>query len=837
MAGFGGEPKPGLVRALLWKITKRGPRHHDKLLYSMLSHHLLPKTSLDKIRYHYSKFCQFPAVSIPDSNPEKDNISPTPDPIVQEDELDETSLFQEIDRELAELLSGLTARARDAAAAEENSQSRAATSDMIPCNGVPPSPSGTAVRPSELQNGTADSGQSEMQSHVTFDSWCEALIQDPSSAQELHCSSSSLSADTRNAPTSQHKPTPALPATEKKEGGENEESSLKLLEASLEESSKILAEIPGIFSAFLDGGKAREKHQKKLRFVEDQAAGEVFLNGETEKKSQTTQDMEKPSQDNTPKRAMPLVCVSEVTENNPASSVGGRASKTEETTDMFSSQFESILESQRLCVTLYSSLDSLDALSSSADETDGQHEPTSTHRVVEMPLTPMIQQRLKESSLFMEVSSRQEEVLSVSATQKSGKATLEVTSSFLNASTEQTDLVDGHADGALANGVMGKDTRDWLHSWTSSSGGAAVVCALCTQPGSCRLLPHSVSGVNKASADITALLMRTAFFIHSLSPPFLSVVLFTRRGRVPVHHSPISTSIHPSPPPPQSSPSGLQMERKAGSAALIQTLWSRSLAFRMNKQERSTCVLAAMGLYGLPGVRMLCSARPGRCRTRLHPTRVDVIEAHYPVAAMSQQSFCCLCSVHYPSHQLQSCLKGYRTVNSSDEGLKDMLSDWDLDMGSTQRQKDSMDTLNNGHSSDQEAARRLARRLYHLEGFRRSDVAKHLGKNNDFSKMVAEEYLTFFDFTGKTLDQSLRSFLKAFALMGETQERERVLIHFSNRIAFLFVPIQFAHVSLDTLGGNLAFDVFWLRLNRTHMCHGDANISRPQLDSLLDSRF
>lgn len=65
---------------------------------------------------------------------------------------------------------------------------------------------------------------------------------------------------------------------------------------------------------------------------------------------------------------------------------------------------------------------------------------------------------------------------------------------------------------------------------------------------------------------------------------------------------------------------------------------------------------------------------------------------------------------------------------SSDEGLKDVLSDWDLDMGSTERQKDSTDTLNNGHRSDQEAARRLARRLYHLEGFRRSDVAMHLGK-------------------------------------------------------------------------------------------------------------
>uniref|UniRef100_A0AAZ3NYQ1 PH and SEC7 domain-containing protein 3 n=1 Tax=Oncorhynchus tshawytscha TaxID=74940 RepID=A0AAZ3NYQ1_ONCTS len=117
----------------------------------------------------------------------------------------------------------------------------------------------------------------------------------------------------------------------------------------------------------------------------------------------------------------------------------------------------------------------------------------------------------------------------------------------------------------------------------------------------------------------------------------------------------------------------------------------------------------------------------------------------------------------------------------SDAGLKTALSDWDSDMGSTERLKDSTDTLLNGNRGDQEGAQRLARRLYHLEGFRRSDVAKHLGKNNDFSKMVAEEYLTFFEFTGMTLDQSLRSFLKAFALIGETQERERVLIHFSNR--------------------------------------------------------
>uniref|UniRef100_A0A8D0FTG6 SEC7 domain-containing protein n=1 Tax=Strix occidentalis caurina TaxID=311401 RepID=A0A8D0FTG6_STROC len=64
--------------------------------------------------------------------------------------------------------------------------------------------------------------------------------------------------------------------------------------------------------------------------------------------------------------------------------------------------------------------------------------------------------------------------------------------------------------------------------------------------------------------------------------------------------------------------------------------------------------------------------------------------------------------------------------------------------------------LSNGNSSNLEAARRLAKRLYHLDRFKRSDVAKHLGKNNEFSKLVAEEYLKFFDFTGMTLDYSLR---------------------------------------------------------------------------------
>ncbi|XP_062415848.1 PH and SEC7 domain-containing protein 1-like isoform X3 [Pungitius pungitius] len=95
---------------------------------------------------------------------------------------------------------------------------------------------------------------------------------------------------------------------------------------------------------------------------------------------------------------------------------------------------------------------------------------------------------------------------------------------------------------------------------------------------------------------------------------------------------------------------------------------------------------------------------------------------------------------------------------------------------------ESSDTLTNGsRRADVAAARRLAKRLFTLDGFRKSDVARHLSKNNDFSRMVAEEYLSFFNFTSLSIDQALRTFLRQFALMGETQERERVLSHFSKR--------------------------------------------------------
>ncbi|NXL34721.1 PSD1 protein, partial [Glaucidium brasilianum] len=120
--------------------------------------------------------------------------------------------------------------------------------------------------------------------------------------------------------------------------------------------------------------------------------------------------------------------------------------------------------------------------------------------------------------------------------------------------------------------------------------------------------------------------------------------------------------------------------------------------------------------------------------------------------------------------------------NMSDNPLSQLVSDSDSEMDSVEQLAlGSTDTLSNGHKADLEAAKRLAKRLYNLDGFKKADVARHLGKNNEFSRMVAGEYLKFFVFTGMSLDQALRSFLKELALMGETQERERVLAHFSQR--------------------------------------------------------
>ncbi|RMZ93386.1 PH and SEC7 domain-containing 1 isoform X5 [Brachionus plicatilis] len=52
---------------------------------------------------------------------------------------------------------------------------------------------------------------------------------------------------------------------------------------------------------------------------------------------------------------------------------------------------------------------------------------------------------------------------------------------------------------------------------------------------------------------------------------------------------------------------------------------------------------------------------------------------------------------------------------------------------------------------------------------------------NDFSSLVAEEYLRLFNFQSLTLDAALRKFLKQFQLVGDAQEKERVLMYFAKR--------------------------------------------------------
>ncbi|XP_018607720.1 PH and SEC7 domain-containing protein 2-like isoform X1 [Scleropages formosus] len=144
---------------------------------------------------------------------------------------------------------------------------------------------------------------------------------------------------------------------------------------------------------------------------------------------------------------------------------------------------------------------------------------------------------------------------------------------------------------------------------------------------------------------------------------------------------------------------------------------------------------------------------------------------------------------------LTALSNGFHTVNKglpsstctlpnsfSDANLSDVSSDSGSELGSLERlEQSSTEASADSCEGAGDAAKRLAKRLFHLEGFKRCDVARHLGKNNKFNQLVAAEYLCFFNFRGLTVEGALREFLKAFPLIGETQERERILVHFSRR--------------------------------------------------------
>jgi len=105
-------------------------------------------------------------------------------------------------------------------------------------------------------------------------------------------------------------------------------------------------------------------------------------------------------------------------------------------------------------------------------------------------------------------------------------------------------------------------------------------------------------------------------------------------------------------------------------------------------------------------------------------------------------------------------------------------------LASSEEESD-MESLHSYHPPvkvvDIPSAHRLAKRLYNLEGFHKSDISRHLSKNNEFSRCVAEEYCKLFGLAGLPLEEALRLFLGQFCLTGETQDRERVLLHFSRR--------------------------------------------------------
>ncbi|AWP15310.1 putative PH and SEC7 domain-containing protein 4-like isoform 2 [Scophthalmus maximus] len=135
----------------------------------------------------------------------------------------------------------------------------------------------------------------------------------------------------------------------------------------------------------------------------------------------------------------------------------------------------------------------------------------------------------------------------------------------------------------------------------------------------------------------------------------------------------------------------------------------------------------------------------------------------------------------------------------------------------------------NGGEVDREMASRLAEQLFKLDGIQRVDVVKHLDKDNDFSHAVGEEYLKLFDFTGQTLDQALRSFLRVVVLIGESQERERVLQHFAYRFH------QCNPDAFSSSGATLALTCALMLLNTDlHGQHAGKSMSSSKFVSNLD---
>jgi len=93
-------------------------------------------------------------------------------------------------------------------------------------------------------------------------------------------------------------------------------------------------------------------------------------------------------------------------------------------------------------------------------------------------------------------------------------------------------------------------------------------------------------------------------------------------------------------------------------------------------------------------------------------------------------------------------------------------------------EESDMDSLHSYHPPvkivDIPSATRLAKRLYNLEGFKKSDISRHLSKNNDFSKAVAEEYCKVTFYSQIFLNYIIYIFLAVFfysTILGRSLEK------------------------------------------------------------------
>ncbi|RDD37179.1 PH and SEC7 domain-containing protein 2 [Trichoplax sp. H2] len=75
----------------------------------------------------------------------------------------------------------------------------------------------------------------------------------------------------------------------------------------------------------------------------------------------------------------------------------------------------------------------------------------------------------------------------------------------------------------------------------------------------------------------------------------------------------------------------------------------------------------------------------------------------------------------------------------------------------------------------------LAQKMYNLDGYDVNDIAKNINGKSEYARKLGSAYLGLYNFKGERIDNSLRSLLKRMTITGETQDRERVLQHFSRR--------------------------------------------------------